>query len=168
MSNEAAKILFWHEAEAKLPADALHCEYIESTMDSQFINTGILVSQKLQIYLRGQFASFSGKESWLFGCWNNGHVYPYDAICFDRSTSTLSNCSWIALLANNRTSSGVIEKANGDYKVHRFSAYEDGKIVLDMFPVADDNGVGAMYDLVSKQLFMNCGTGNFEIGQEVK
>ena len=41
MSNEAAKIVFWHEAEAKLLADALHCEYIESTMDSQFINTGI-------------------------------------------------------------------------------------------------------------------------------
>ena len=79
MSNEAAKILFWHEAEAKLPANALPCEYIESTTDSQFINTGILVSQKLQIYLRGQFESFSGKESWLFGCWNNGHGYPYDA-----------------------------------------------------------------------------------------
>lgn len=79
MSNKAAKILFWHEAEEKLPADALPCEYIESTMDSQFINTGILVSQKLQILLRGQFASFNGNESWLFGCWNNGHGYPYDA-----------------------------------------------------------------------------------------
>ena len=79
MSNQAAKLIFWHEAKAKFPADALHCEYIESTMDSQFINTGILVSQKLQIYLRGQFESFSGNESWLFGCWNNGHGYPYDA-----------------------------------------------------------------------------------------
>lgn len=79
MSNQATKLIFWHEVEAKLPADALHCEYIESTMDSQFINTGILVSQKLQIYLRAQFASFSGNESWLFGCWNNGHGYPYDA-----------------------------------------------------------------------------------------
>ena len=78
MSNQATKLIFWHEAKAKLPADALHCEYIESTMDSQFINTGILVSQKLQLYLRGQFESFSGNESWLFGCWNNGHGYPYD------------------------------------------------------------------------------------------
>lgn len=56
---------------------------------------------------------------------NNGIMYVNDAICFDRSASTLSNCSWIALLANNRTSSGVIEKANEDYKVHRFSAYEE-------------------------------------------
>lgn len=79
MSNEAAKILFWQDAEVKLPSDALSCEYIESTMDSQFINTGILVSQKLQICLRGQFASFNGNESWLFGCWSNGHGAPYDA-----------------------------------------------------------------------------------------
>ena len=99
---------------------------------------------------------------------NNGIMYVNDSICFDRSTSTLSNCSWIALLANNRTSSGVIEKANGDYKVHRFSAYEDNQLVLDLVPVADGSGIGAMYDLVSKELFMNSGTGNFEIGQEIK
>ena len=79
MSNEAAKILFWQDAEVKLPADALSCEYIESTMDSQFINTGIFVAQKLQILLRGQFASYNGNESWLFGCWNAGHGAPYDA-----------------------------------------------------------------------------------------
>lgn len=99
---------------------------------------------------------------------NNGIMYVNDAICFDRSASTLSNCSWIALLANNRTSSGVIEKANEDYKVHRFSAYEESQLMLDLVPVANDSGVGAMYDLVSKELFMNSGTGNFEIGQEVK
>ena len=34
MSNEAAKILFWQDAEAKLPSDALSCEYIESTTDN--------------------------------------------------------------------------------------------------------------------------------------
>lgn len=79
MSNQASKQIFWHEAEAQLPASALPCEYIESTMDSQFINTGILVSQKLQIQLRGQFASFNGNESWLFGCWNSGYDAPYDA-----------------------------------------------------------------------------------------
>lgn len=79
MSNEAAKILFWQDAEVKLPSDALSCEYIESTQDSQQIDTGILVSQKCQIFLRGQFMSFNGNESWLFGCWNNGHGQPYDA-----------------------------------------------------------------------------------------
>lgn len=79
MSNQATKLIFWHKAEANLPASALRCEYIESTTGSQFINTDILVSQRLQILLRGQFASFNGDESWLFGCWNNGHGYPYDA-----------------------------------------------------------------------------------------
>lgn len=34
MSNQASRILFWQETEAKLPAEALACEYIESTMDS--------------------------------------------------------------------------------------------------------------------------------------
>lgn len=79
MSNQASRILFWQETEAKLPAEALACEYIESTMDSQYINTGIFVAQKLQIVLRGQFATYSGNESWLFGCWNAGHGTPYDA-----------------------------------------------------------------------------------------
>ena len=79
MSNQASRILFWQDTEAKLPAGAIACEYIESTMDSQYINTGIYVSQKLQILLRGQFASFAGNESWLFGCWSNGYGSPHDA-----------------------------------------------------------------------------------------
>lgn len=79
MSNQASRILFRQDTEAQLPASALACKYIESTMDSQYINTGIFVAQKLQILLRGQFASYNGNENWLFGYWNNWYGTPYDA-----------------------------------------------------------------------------------------
>ena len=40
-------------------------------------------------------------------------------------------------------------------------------IVRDLIPVVDKQGVGCMYDKVSKQLFYNQGTGNFIVGPRV-
>lgn len=85
-------------------------------------------------------------------------------VCYDRSLSRVENCSWIALLANNRTTSGVIEKANGDYKVHSFKAYEQDQLVCEMVPIADENNAGAMYDLATQQVLCNAGSGQFEVG----
>lgn len=56
---------------------------------------------------------------------DNGCMKIDDKICFDRSGSSVKNASWLALLANNRTSSGVIEKADSSYRIHRFAAFED-------------------------------------------
>ena len=131
MSNEAAKILFWQDTEAMLPSDALSCEYIESTQDSQQIDTGILVSQKLQIVLRGQFASFNGNESWLFGCWNNGHGAPYDA----RSYLIGFYSNWLRAEVGPDTAQywGSISRDTGmhDYAMVKAGSYIDGNRLAD-------------------------------------
>ena len=120
MSNEAAKILFWHEAEAKLPADAFYCEYIESTMDSQFINTGILVSStRRAMYIDGSLHSATesycepskymlrGNSFVIGSCYidqydygtdrtfvgNIFDVYAWDKEMFDKEIKSISNYS---------------------------------------------------------------------------
>lgn len=51
-------------------------------------------------------------------------------------------------------------------KLYYFKLYEGGTLVLDLIPVRKD-GVGYMYDRVSKTLFGNSGTGSFTLGPDV-
>jgi hypothetical protein len=55
---------------------------------------------------------------------------------------------------------------NIDLKVYAFTVLKEGVKLLNFIPVVVD-GVGYMYDTVSKKLFGNVGTGNFVIGPEI-
>lgn len=60
--------------------------------------------------------------------------------------------------------SNVTERFLG--RIYYFKLYdENDNIILDMIPVRK-NGIGYMYDKVSKQLFSNQGTGNFVLGTD--
>lgn len=50
-------------------------------------------------------------------------------------------------------------------QIQKFTAFNNNSIVLELIPVRKD-GVGYMYDKVSKQLFGNSGTGNFILGPD--
>lgn len=74
-----------------------------------------------------------------------------------------TNTSNIALF--NRSVMEPISK-NIDLKVYAFTVLKEGVKLLNFIPVVVD-GVGYMYDTVSKRLFGNVGTGNFVIGPEI-
>ena len=54
-----------------------------------------------------------------------------------------------------------------DITVFGVQILKDDIAVIDLRPALKD-GHACFKDSISKELFMNCGTGNFEIGQEVK
>lgn len=74
-----------------------------------------------------------------------------------------TNTSNIALF--NRSVMEPISR-NIDLKVYAFTVLKEGVKLLNFIPVVVD-GVGYMYDTVSKKLFGNVGTGNFVIGPEI-
>ena len=101
---------------------------------------------------------FQGGKSWI-----NGVAW------FDRSAATLTSTTWLALLANHRSSS-VIECANSERRIHSFKVL-DGDIVLEhLIPVRFTNELGdsegAMFDKVSEKFFRNAGTGAFPFGPD--
>ena len=63
-------------------------------------------------------------------------------------------------------------KSNPDYygkcRIYYCKIYDNGNLVRDFIPCyRKDNGTIGMYDKVSKQLFINCGTGTFTKGGNV-
>lgn len=54
-----------------------------------------------------------------------------------------------------------------ELKLYHFKLIQDNNCILDLIPVRDNNNVGYMYDKVSKQLFVNSGTGNFVLGPDL-
>lgn len=55
----------------------------------------------------------------------------------------------------------------GASKIYYLKITEDGVLLLDYIPVVDKQGIPAMYDKVSGQLFYNQGTGQFITGPRV-
>lgn len=51
-------------------------------------------------------------------------------------------------------------------RTYYFKWIKDNKVIMDMIPVRKD-GVGYMYDKVSRKLFANANTGNFIIGPDI-
>ena len=51
-------------------------------------------------------------------------------------------------------------------RILSFIAYQNGTKIRHLIPVREDN-VGCMYDLVTKEMFYNSGTGSFIIGPDL-
>ena len=93
-----------------------------------------------------------GKKSTL-KCFNNNISTTYGNIQGGESI-------WILKNAEIPTVSGGITR------LYYCKIYENNSLVRDFIPVRKD-GVGYMYDKVSKQLFGNVGTGSFILGADV-
>lgn len=53
------------------------------------------------------------------------------------------------------------------YRIYSYKHKRNNTFLIDLIPVVDKQGVGCMYDKVSKQLFYNQGTGSFIVGPRV-
>ena len=80
-------------------------------------------------------------------------------------TGTVTNSVNIVLFAHNM-GNGRIEQRSS-YKNYGFKITQDGVLVRDYIPIKDYNGVACMYDLVTKQIFYNSGSGNFIAGRDL-
>ena len=58
-------------------------------------------------------------------------------------------------------------KSYASVKIHSAKLYDKSTLVRDFIPVLDNVGRPAMYDKVSKQLFYNAGTGEFNYGRQI-
>ena len=55
----------------------------------------------------------------------------------------------------------------GRVKIYNFKIKEGDVLVRDYIPIKDYNGVACMYDLVTKQIFYNSGSGDFIAGPDL-
>jgi hypothetical protein len=85
---------------------------------------------------------------------------------YSDSVTFVGNANKLALFgtANAPEPTGVNYPWTG--KIHEFWIYYGEELQMHLIPVRKD-GVGYMYDLVSKQLFGNSGTGDFTYGNDV-
>ena len=59
--------------------------------------------------------------------------------------------------------------AAGLGKVYSFKIKDSaGELVRDMIPVVDNEGKAGLYDKISKQIFYNQGSGDFEVGEKIE
>lgn len=89
---------------------------------------------------------------------NNVYIAGKKVGTFNKSNSVTQNT---AFLFARRSAAGEAEECTRN-QIHSFKMWKDNKLQLDMIPIVAD-GVGCMYDKVSKRIFVNKGTGKFAI-----
>lgn len=93
------------------------------------------------------------------------HLWNESQTCLLDDTILLNKTASYNNITNYKIN--IWHRTVGDYfkskvRIYSFSVYLHNALVLDLVPVKD-NGVGYMYDKVSRQLFGNSGTGDFII-----
>lgn len=163
-------------------------EYIEST-GTQWIDTGDIVKNGDTVEVCFQATSVpSSGESWIYAMYKSsteffrcgfvsakfytdgGFTYSQTSNKTAKTIGTgkcTSNKTLSAYLFSQHESGGAVHTANSKYKLYYCKRYSGGVLVRDFKPCKDSNGIYCLYDMVSKTLFYNQGTGSFLGGAKI-
>lgn len=90
-----------------------------------------------------------------------------DSTTYNGSGVIVSGYNLTAAIFNRNTTSGITYRAdNARSRCYSAKFYRNGVLIQDLIPVRI-GAEGAMYDKVSKRLFLNQGTGSFVCGRDI-
>ena len=126
---------------------------------------GIIRSTSIEVRV-GVYRQVTNKDERFYRIKLNsitGQCYIDDALVYTSGYKNAANNTYPILLFTSSASTGVVRAIAKGVRIARFRLWNKSGLVADYYPVVVD-GIGYMYDKVTRRLIGNAGTGSFILG----